>query len=101
MTPFELDAVVNPEIQQKKGAINASSSMTELKRRQEMMGDLYVDEDDDTRGCRLYDKDFEAMQAFERHQILMGIDLEDPDETQKGKTRQQIQAQQERQAYIN
>ena len=85
MTPFELDAVVNPEIQQKKGG---TSSMSELKRRQEMMGDLYVDEDDDTRGCRLYDKDFEAMQAFERHQILMGIDLEDPDETQKGKTRQ-------------
>jgi hypothetical protein len=53
-----------------------------------MMGDLYVNEDDDSRGCRLYDKDFEAMQAFERHQILMGIDLEDPDETQKGKTRQ-------------
>ena len=81
MTPFELDAVVNPEIQLKKGASTNASSMIELKRRQEMMGDLYVDEDDDTRGCRLYDKDFEAMQAFERHQILMGIDLEDPDET--------------------
>ncbi len=57
------------------------------------MGDLYVDEDDDVRGCRLYDKDFAAMQAFEKNQILMGIDLQDPDETQKGKTRQQIQAQ--------
>jgi hypothetical protein len=55
--------------------------MNELKRKQEMMGDLYVDEDDDTLGCRLYDKDFAAMQAFERHQILMGIDLEDSSET--------------------
>jgi hypothetical protein len=56
---------VNPEIQQKKGA-NASS-INELKRRQELMGDLYVDEDDDVRGCRLYDKDFAAMQAFEKN----------------------------------
>jgi hypothetical protein len=60
MTPFELDGLVNPEIQAKKGAAQ-SASMSELKRKQEMMGDLYVDEDDDTRGCRLYDKDYAEM----------------------------------------
>ena len=51
-------------------------------------------------GSRLYDRDFEQMQAFEKNQILMGIDLDDQDETQKGKTRQQIQEQQQRHQYI-
>ena len=47
-----------------------------------MMGELYIDEDDDNiTGCRIYDKDFELMQAFEKNQMLVGIDLEDPDET--------------------
>lgn len=46
--------------------------MTDLKRRQEnMMGELYLDEEenpnDNEFGCRLYDKDFEALQAFEKN----------------------------------
>jgi len=42
--------------------------MNEIKRRQEMMGELYIDEDDDNiTGCRIYDKDFELMQAFEKN----------------------------------
>lgn len=44
-----------------------------------MMGDLYMD--DDQFGSRLYDKDFDQMQAFEANQVLMGIDLEEPNET--------------------
>ena len=55
---------------------------------------MYLDHEDEsasnTFGSRLYDKDFDQMQAYEKNQILMGIDLEDKDETQKGKTRQQI-----------
>lgn len=51
-------------------------------------------------GSRLYDRDFDQMQAFEKNQILMGIDLDDQDETQKGKTRQQIQEQQQKHQYI-
>ena len=48
------------------------------------MGDLYIDDDDDNSNefvCRLADHEYDAMQAFEKNQILMGIDLEDPDET--------------------
>lgn len=59
------------------------------------MGELYLDEEDNAYdnefGSRLYDKDFEAMQAYEKNQVMMGIDLTDPDETQKGRTRAQIQ----------
>ena len=47
--PLELDSVFNPEIHSKKGS-TLSSSMYELKRRQEMIGDFYVDEDDESRG---------------------------------------------------
>jgi len=58
------------------------------------MGEMYLDHEDESAsrafGSRLYDKDFDQMQAYEKNQILMGIDLEDKDETQKGKTRQQI-----------
>jgi hypothetical protein len=65
-----------------------------MKRKQELMGEMYLDHEDESAssafGSRLYDKDFDQMQAYEKNQILMGIDLEDKDETQKGKTRQQI-----------
>lgn len=30
------------------------------------------------------------MQAYERNQILMGIDLDDPDQTLKGKTKDEV-----------
>ena len=82
MTPFELDSVVNPPIPKKKGP----DGLADLKRKQEVLGDFY-EEDENDFGCRLYDKDFDQMQAFEKNQILMGIDPEDPDETQQGKTK--------------
>ena len=49
-----------------------------------MMGELYLDEEVENEriiGCRLYDKEFDQIQAFEKNQILMGIDPEDQDET--------------------
>lgn len=55
--------------------------MSELKRKQEMLGDLYLDQEEENGtknfGSRLYDRDFDQMQAFEKNQILMGIDLDD------------------------
>ena len=55
--------------------------MSELKRKQELLGDLYLDQDEENGthafGSRLHDRDFDQMQAFEKNQILMGIDLDD------------------------
>lgn len=78
MTPFELDAIVNP---QKPNQGSSANSVSELKRKQELLGDLYLDQEDENGskafGTRLYDKDFDQMQAYEKNQILMGIDLDD------------------------
>jgi hypothetical protein len=62
MTPFELDAVINPQLASKKQL--ESSSVSELRRKQEMMmGELYLDNEEESSdriiGCRLYDKDFD------------------------------------------
>jgi hypothetical protein len=55
--------------------------VSELKRKQELLGDLYLDQEEENGtqafGSRLYDRDFDQMQAFEKNQILMGIDLDD------------------------
>lgn len=53
------------------------------------MGDFYEENEKDL-GCRLYDGEFDQMQAFEKNQILVGIDPEAPEETQKGLTKAQV-----------
>ena len=65
MAPFELELVINPpeKVDPKKRDANSAS---ELKKKQELMGDFYEDDENDF-GCRLYDKDFDQMQAFEKN----------------------------------
>lgn len=92
MTPYELDTIVNPQDSTQKKPID--------QRKKVELGDFYEEDERDDFGCRLYDKDFDQMQAYERNQILMGIDPDDPEETQKGKTRQEIQEQQQRHLYV-
>ncbi|CDW89694.1 cysteine protease family c02 [Stylonychia lemnae] len=91
MTPFELESIINPpsKVDLKKRDQN---TVSDAKRYQQMLGDFY-EEDENDFGCRLYDQDFDQLQAFERNQILIGIDPDDPDETQKGKTKEQINKQ--------
>lgn len=103
MTPFELDGLINANWY-KRPSTAGSGGVADMRKKQENMGELYLDEEDNPHdnefGSRLYDKDFEAMQAHEKNQIMMGIDLTDPEETQKGKTRAQIAEQQQRQQYV-
>lgn len=57
MTPFELDALVNPPVKLDSKKIDPNA-MSEMKKKQQMMGDFYEENENDL-GCRLYDKDFD------------------------------------------
>lgn len=57
MTPFDLDQLINPP-EKKEAKVKDPNSIAELKKRQELMGDFY-EEDENDFGCRLYDTDFD------------------------------------------
>ena len=54
MTPFDLDSLINPLSKDPK----KKESLVDLKRKQDLMGDFYEDDENDF-GSRLYDKDFD------------------------------------------
>ena len=54
------------------------------------MGEFY-EEDEKDFGSRIYDQDYDHMQAFEKNQIILGIDPDDSEETHKGLTKAEIQ----------
>lgn len=75
MTPFELDGIINPEIKKKQK--KDAESISEIKRKTALLGDIFEDDEDGDFGLRLYDAELDEMLAEQKNQILLGKDLDE------------------------
>lgn len=66
MTPFELNLIINPEDKSKKPHKVDQDSLIEQKKKHELYLEFY-EEDESDLGCRLYDSEFDSMQAYEKN----------------------------------